>query len=359
MEAVTVAPSGQRFDATGTSPALLGARISSLDIVRGVVVVLMAIDHVRVYAGVPPGGPDYGVFFTRWITHFCAPAFVFLAGTAAFFHGRRLGSTGALARYLLTRGLVLVALELTVIRFSWTFNVAYGDFLLAAVIWMIGWCMVLLAALVRLSPRTVGWTGVAIVLLQQLFSFPPRVVPEPARRVVGYVWEFLYPAGMDRLPGISILYVIVPWIGVMAAGYGFGTIMLREPAERRRFCLRIGLGLTAAFVAAASLAVALGPAPEEPMSPLLRVLDQRKYPASQLFLAMTLGPTIALIALVERSRGPIARVMETCGRVPLFYYLLHIPLIHLSALLVNSLRTGATHQVSYQPRRLDACWELR
>src|SRR5215217_4243149 len=107
------------------------ARLDSLDLWRGAVMVLMAIDHVRVYSGVPAGGPTAGIFFTRWITHFCAPAFVFLAGTGAFLHGRRLGDMGALARYLITRGLLLVVLELTVIRFAWTSNLNYGDFVLA------------------------------------------------------------------------------------------------------------------------------------------------------------------------------------------------------------------------------------
>ena len=119
-------------------------------------VVLMAIDHVRVYSGQPAGGPTAGIFFTRWVTHFCAPAFVFLAGAGAYLHGRRLGDTGALARYLVTRGLLLVFLELTVIRFAWTFNVDYGGFVLAGVIWMLGWCMVLLAGLVRLPTAAVG-----------------------------------------------------------------------------------------------------------------------------------------------------------------------------------------------------------
>src|SRR5688500_18076922 len=132
-------------------------RLTSIDVLRGVVMILMAIDHVRVFSGLPAGGPTPGIFFTRWITHFAAPVFVFLAGTGAFLHGRKLGDTGALARYLVTRGLMLVVLELTLIRFSWTFNVSYADFVLAGVIWMLGWCMVLLAALVRLSPRTVGW----------------------------------------------------------------------------------------------------------------------------------------------------------------------------------------------------------
>ena len=132
-------------------PRLRLGRIDSVDLIRGVVMVLMAIDHVRVYAGVPAGGPTPGVFFTRWITHFCAPAFVFFAGTGAFLYGRKLDDRAALARYLVTRGLLLVVLELTLIRSSWTFGVGgYSGFTLAGVIWMLGWCMVLLAGLVAL-----------------------------------------------------------------------------------------------------------------------------------------------------------------------------------------------------------------
>src|SRR5262245_62878330 len=119
-------------------------RLRSIDVLRGLVMVLMAIDHVRVYSGQPAGGPTVGIFFTRWVTHFCAPAFVFFAGTSAFLYGRKLGHPGSLARYLVSRGLLLVVLELTLIRFCWTFNFDYGQFVLAGVIWMLGWCMVLL-----------------------------------------------------------------------------------------------------------------------------------------------------------------------------------------------------------------------
>src|ERR1700759_3101965 len=125
-------------------------RFRSLDILRGAVMVLMAIDHVRVYSGMPAGGPTAGIFFTRWITHFCAPVFVFLAGTGAFFYGRKAGSKAQLAQYLVTRGMLLVLLELTLIRLGWTFNLNFGNFMLAGVIWMLGWCMVLLAACIGL-----------------------------------------------------------------------------------------------------------------------------------------------------------------------------------------------------------------
>src|SRR4051812_20764445 len=205
----TIRPSGAGI------PTRSFARLASLDLWRGVVMVLMAIDHVRVYSGQPAGGPTAGIFFTRWVTHFCAPVFVFLAGTGAYLHGRALGDMGALARYLLGRGLMLVVLELTIIRFTWTFNLHYGEFLLAGVIWMLGWCMVLLATLVRLSPRTVGITGLAIILFQQLFGFVPRAFPAAAQAPVGRIWQFVYPSGLEGWPGISILYVLVPWIGVM------------------------------------------------------------------------------------------------------------------------------------------------
>jgi uncharacterized membrane protein len=172
------------------------------------------------------------------------------------------------------------------------------------------------------------------------------------RAPFGRVWEFIYPAGLDGMPGIAILYVLVPWIGVMAAGYGFGAIMVLEPAARRRLCLRIGLAATALFLVLGSIALvvqgapasdgASGAAPDGPPA-LFRLLNQQKYPASQLFLFMTLGPMIALLPLAERARGWFAGALVTVGRVPLFYYLLHIPLIHVSALLVNQLRTGGAH----------------
>jgi len=328
-----------------TDPATSRGRIVSLDIIRGAVMVLMAIDHVRVYSGQPPGGPTAGIFFTRWVTHFCAPAFVFLAGTGAFLRGRKLADVSALSRYLLTRGLMLVLLELTVVRFSWTFNFDYAHFTLAGVIWMIGWCMVLMAGLVRLPVKTVGIIGVVVMLAQQVFGLIPRALPTPARASIAPVWNFFYPSGRESWESISILYTIVPWIGVMAAGYAFGSIMTRDAAARRRLCLRIGLAGTALYVVLAAIMWFVVPPDEMPR--LFMVLNPPKYPASQPFLLMTLGPTIALIPFLERVRGWVANALGTFGRVPLFYYLLHIPLIHAMALVVNFLRDGMTHQDWY------------
>jgi uncharacterized membrane protein len=206
--------------------------------------------------------------------------------------------------------------------------------------------MVLLAALVRFSPRTVGIIGIAIVVLQPLFRFPPQLIPLTMRDDVGWLWEFIYPANMPEPPGLSILYVIVPWIGVMAAGYGLGPVFLRDTASRRKLLLRIGLGMTAAFVAMATLMWFIATSPDDGPR-LFQVLNQRKYPASVPFLLMTLGPAIALLPFVEHARGPFARAMVTFGRVPLFYYLLHIPLIHVTALAVGRIRDGAMHHEWY------------
>src|SRR4029450_1546686 len=167
-------------------------RLRSIDVLRGLVMVLMAIDHVRVYSGQPAGGPTAGIFFTRWVTHFCAPAFAFFAGTSAFLYGRRLGHTGALARALVTRGLVLVVLELTVIRVAWTFNVDFAHYLLAGVIWMLGVCMVLLAALVWLPMTAVAALGLLVIFAQDPAGLAAPALPEWAAR-------FLYLGGVFTL----------------------------------------------------------------------------------------------------------------------------------------------------------------
>lgn len=330
-----------------SSPLVPGQpRIQSIDVIRGAVMVLMAIDHVRVYSGLPAGGPEPGIFFTRWVTHFCAPVFVFFAGTAAFMHGSKLKDLRKLSRFLVTRGLMLVALELTLVRFSWTFNFHYSEFVLAGVIWMLGWCMVLLALFVSLRPATVGIVGLGIIFFQQLFSFIPRALPAPLG-AVGRFLEFFYSSGLEPLPGISILYVIIPWIGVMAAGYGFGTILLLDAEHRKQRCLQIGLCATALFLLVGSALIFLKPAPADAQPFIFRLLNQQKYPASQLFLLMTLGPAIALIPLAEKAGGWLSETLAIFGRVPFFYYLLHIPLIHVTALGVNFLSGGAVHQEWY------------
>ena len=323
-----------------SAPLASTSRVASIDLIRGAVMVLMAIDHVRVYSGLPAGGPTAGIFFTRWVTHFVAPAFIFLAGTSAFFYGRKHTD---LSRFLFVRGVWLVLLELTVIRVCWTFNLDFANYMLAGVIWVIGWCMILMSALVRLRPRTVGIIGIAIIALHNLV-----VMPLISRtQALGELWKILY-IGFFQGPvagtPLIVLYSIIPWIGVMAAGYWFGTVLTTEPARRNRICLRLGLGATALFLVLRGLNIYGDPQPWSSsgrMPALLSFLNTTKYPASLSFLLMTLGPTIALVPLLDRARGRVAQWLTVFGRVPFFYYVLHIPLIHALALVVSKLRTGS------------------
>jgi uncharacterized membrane protein len=329
------------------------ARIASIDILRGLAVVLMAIDHVRVYAGVPAGGPTPGLFFTRWITHFVAPVFVFLAGTAAFLHGRKLGDTKTLAKFLLVRGALLIALELTVIRLAWTFNLDFASYILAGVIWVIGWSMIALAGLVFLPTVVVGAFGVVMIASHNLADIFVR--PHLEALQGSALWSIGYFAfeigGTDPL---VVLYSLVPWVGVMAAGYAFGALFTLDAGRRRRICLQLGAGAIALFIVLRWLNVYGDARPWEADAagawwPTVRsFLNTSKYPASLLFLLMTLGPAILLLPFLERPANRVTRTLEVFGRVPMFYYLLHIPLIHLLAIGVSLVRTGAVDPWLFQ-----------
>src|SRR2546425_3921200 len=219
-------------NATLSPPA---SRSASIDLIRGAVMILMAIDHVRVFSGLPAGGPNPGIFFTRWVTHFCAPAFFFLAGTSAFFYGRKHTD---LSRFLLIRGAWLVFLELTFLRLSWTFNFDFAHYEMAGVIWAIGWCMILLAGLVRLPLAAIGAFGLVIIAAHNLLDSPVgALLPTLNESPLGWLWKILYVgffAGPIQLgdggPSLFILYSIFPWIGVMAAGHAFGRILTLHPA---------------------------------------------------------------------------------------------------------------------------------
>jgi uncharacterized membrane protein len=332
MTASALDPLAPSHVATGAPPRP-STRIDSIDLVRGIAMILMALDHVRVYSGVPAGGPSPGVFFTRWITHFVAPAFVFLAGTSAYLHGRKMPSRGSLSKFLVTRGAFLVLLELTVIRVAWTFNLDFGNYMLAGVIWMLGICMMLMAGIIYLPLRAIGAIGIAIIALHNVADFIPR--PENPNALLAV----LYTGGV-AIPPLIVLYVIIPWIGVMMAGYAFGAVM-ELPVERRRaIYLRLGIVMTLLFVVLRAISVYGDPRPWNHARGILGFLNTTKYPASLQFLLMTLGPMLILLALAEGWHGRFARIVTTFGRVPMFYYLLHIPLIHSAACIVSLIREG-------------------
>lgn len=389
-------------------PLTRSGRIESIDVIRGVVMVLMAIDHVRVFSGLPAGGPTAGIFLTRWVTHFVAPAFIFLAGTSAFLHGRKLANRGALARFLLTRGLWLVLLELTVLRLAWTFNFDFGHYLLAGVIWAIGWCMVLMAGLIFLPVRALAVLGLAIIFTHNITdAYSQSLYSALDASHWAWLWQILYFGGRIKLgangPALFVLYSIVPWIGVMATGYAFGQVMVLEPTLRRKICLTLGTAAIVLFitlrgfnlygnprpwvkpapqpappvVAQAQTPVtqpvtqqpaqaAPSPAPKRPQAPgWISFLNTNKYPASLLFLLMTLSPLLLAVPLLENAGGPVANVFKTFGRVPFFYYVLHIPLIHCAAIAVSWVRLGSVspwlflnHPVMIPPAPEGYVWSL-
>ena len=329
--------------------------IGSVDLVRGAVMILMAIDHVRVFSGVPAGGPTAGVFFTRWVTHFCAPAFIFLAGTSIFLYARKHADV---SRFLLIRGAWLIFLEFTFLRIAWTFNFDFRHYEMAGVIWVIGVCMILMAALVKLPPAVVGTIGVAIIAGHNLMDpHMPNLLAGLEQNPLSGLWKILYVGffagpiqfGADG-PNLIVLYSIIPWIGVMAAGYAFGKVLTLEPQRRKRLCLAIGLVAIGLFVVLRGFNLYGDPRPwhkfvsgrngAPPMPALFSFLNTTKYPASLDFLLMTLGPIIALMPLLEGLNGAVARAIMLFGRVPFFFYMLHIPLIHALALMVSKIRLG-------------------
>jgi uncharacterized membrane protein len=317
--------------------------------------IVMAIDHVRVYSGIPAGGPTPGVFFTRWITHFCAPAFIFLAGTSVFFYGL---TRAGLSRFLLLRGAWLIFLELTFLRVAWTFNFDFKHYEMAGVIWVIGCCMILMAGLVKLPLTAVGTIGVLIIASHNLMdSRMASLLDGLDANPLSGLWKIFYVGffagpiqfGPDG-PNLIVLYSIVPWIGVMAAGYAFGRILSLPTPQRDRLCLAIGLAAAALFLLLRGFnlygdprpwhAAAQGRNGQPPMPALLSFLNTTKYPASLCFVLMTLGPIIALIPLGEGFRGAVSSRLKIFGRVPFFFYVLHIPLIHAIALVVSKIRLG-------------------
>jgi uncharacterized membrane protein len=211
-------------------------RLNSVDLVRGIVMVLMALDHVRDYftnvrydpLDLSQTSPE--LFITRWITHLCAPAFVFLSGTGAFLSTTRGKSKKGLSVFLLTRGLWLILLELTYIRFGWFFNLDYS-FSLGQVIWAIGWSMIALAGLIHFSIRTISIIGLSMIIFHNLFD---QITPE-AFGVFGWLWQILHHGGDIVYTSeyhFFAAYPLIPWIGVMAAGYSFGTILLKEEKKK-------------------------------------------------------------------------------------------------------------------------------
>jgi uncharacterized membrane protein len=335
--------------ATQPAPAVYAAprartRVSSVDVVRGAVMVLMALDHVRDYVTNQRFAPENlsrasaALFATRWVTHFCAPAFSLLAGVGLGLWMSRGRSKAEASRFLLTRGLWLVFLDLTVsaIGFQFGFQLipAY-----ALVVWALGWSMVVLAVLVHLPRAAVAVISIVTIAGHNLLD---GVAPSA-------FWRALHVPGFV-IPGkLFIAYPLVPWFAVMALGYLLAEVYRWEAERRRRFLVRTGLLMTLAFVVVRYANGYGNPFPwSAQRSTALTIasfLNVMKYPPSLDFLLMTLGPILVALALLEGKRGRILDWLSVYGRVPLFYYIVHIYVAHTVGMLLALIQGGELRRI--------------
>ena len=331
--------------ATTVLAAPVRSRIESVDIVRGFIMIVMALDHVRDYfnPGFNPTNLDHTTiawFFTRWITHYCAPVFFLLTGTGAYLSLKK-KSKRELSRFLLTRGLWLIFLEVVVVRcLGWQFNFNYHLTLLM-VLWALGCAMIVLSGLVYFPPWAVTTFGVAMIALHNLFDNVSWDNP---------VWTILHSPGMlttNPNHKVFVFYVLIPWVGVTAAGYGLGQIYDWRSERRRAFLWKLGVGLIAAFVVIREINIYGDPSrwtvQKSVAFTVLSFLNASKYPPSLLYLLMTIGPAVMFLWAVDGRNPKVFGPALTVGRVPMFYYLLHIPLIHVVAVVVCYARYGTAH----------------
>ncbi len=326
------------------------SRLESIDLLRGVVMVLMALDHARDFLGFQSVNPtdlakaSAGLFLTRLVTHICAPVFFLLVGVGASLSLRR-QSRAALSRFLFTRGLWLIFLEVTVVRFAMQFNVDYHLTMLF-VIWALGWAMITLAVLVFLPRWVICTFGVVLIAIHNLAdvadaSFFGRFAP---------VWTVLHQPGVLFSAGghvVFVAYPLIPLVGVTAAGFVLGKVYEWDTERRGRFLLWLALGLITAFVFLRALNDYGDAAPwVHQRSALLTVcsfFNTTKYPPSLLFLLMTLGPALLLLLAFDGATAGWMRPVLTYGRVPLLYYVLHMASLHLLAVAICLMRFGNVH----------------
>ena len=352
MVTAAASPSGNTLTTKVSVFPAPAPRLVSVDVLRGLVMVIMALDHTRDFMSYPGFAPEDvahtngALFLTRVITHFCAPVFAFLAGTGAFLASSRGKSLPQVSQFFFTRGLWLILLEFTIIDFAWGF-VPWGH---GGVIWCLGWSMIVMALIVYLPVRWIAALGLGMIATHNLLD---RFNPASFGKL-SWFWIFLHSPG--RIPitssfQLSTRYVLIPWVGVMAAGFAFGSLLLRP--DRRKWILTLGLSATTLFFAlrlfnAYGNGIAglpfgyphsAGPWSFQPTLSLtvISFFNTLKYPPSLDYLLMTLGPSLILLGLLDKAKAErgLGRVLLVFGRVPMFYYLLHLYLIHVLSILAS------------------------
>jgi uncharacterized membrane protein len=357
--------------ATAHSNSRVGERLDSVDLLRGVVMVLMALDHVRdafFDRAIDPtdlSETTAALFLTRWVTHYCAPTFCFLAGAGAFLSGK---PQGVLARFLLTRGAWLILLELTLVHIA--FRGPRTDFLNLVTLWALGWSMIALAGLVLLPRWLIGLCACAVLAGHNLFDGVSggwlwRVLHQggPIVEVPAFLVDGSYPT----LPHVAMLevdagYPILPWMALMAAGYYFGPVLTLSAAERRRWLAYLGMSALALFVVLRLMNGYGDPQPwsrqASPLMTFLSFINVEKYPPSLDYVLLMIGPLFLGLLALDGVRVRAGNPLLVFGRVPLFYYLLHLYVIGALALVYFYTRYGGVLMQLRYYRRTPAAYSV-
>lgn len=334
------------------------SRILSIDILRGAVMLIMALDHVRDFFHIHAFDDDPTnlatttpfLFFTRWITHFCAPVFLLLSGTSAFLAGQKM-SKEQHSLFLVKRGLWLVVVEVTVITFGWTFNPLY-NVLILQVIWAIGWSMVILGLLIRTSNMVIFITGLVLLLGHNIFDF----LTPPQEGVTGVLYTILFKGAFAFLPiaenrGFLDVYAILPWTSVMLLGYSMGRFFTTSVnvVTRKKALIITGFSLIALFIILRFTNAYGDPQPwsqqKDGLYTLLSFINTTKYPASLLYLCMTIGPALLVLAMIENLQNKFTGILTIYGRVPFLYYVLHFYLIHTIGVIIFFATGHGTNEI--------------
>jgi len=337
----------------------MNRRVDSIDLLRGIVMVIMMLDHTRDFVhnaalqfdATDLSRTNVALFLTRWITHYCAPVFVFLAGTGSYLQLARGKSKAELSRFLVTRGLWLIFLELTIVKLGVFLNpdIRFLGFL--QVIWVIGVSMIILAALIYLPKSVIAAFGLLMIALHNLLDTirvegwhgPGTPAPGIGEKlwIVLHQAFYAFPIVSEPSPVVAVIYPLIPWVGVMAAGYVFGALYQLDAQRRRRLLLIIGGAATLLFIVIRAINIYGDPnkwsQQKNFVFTVLSFVNTTKYPPSLLFLLMTLGPAILALALFEAltSDGPIRKFFVTFGRVPLFFYILQWFTAHFISIILH------------------------
>ena len=329
-------------------------RVTSIDILRGLIMIIMALDHTRDFFHstamtadpLNPATTTPVLFFTRWITHFCAPGFVFLSGLSAWLSSQK-KTKAAASMFLLKRGAWLVIVEVTLVTFGITFN-PFFNLIILQVIWVIGWSMIILGLLMRISYKAILLIGIFLVFGHNVLDY----IKLPGGQVAGYFWAALFTArgtivALDSSHFIAVFYAILPWTGIMLLGYSAGIWFQKgfSPGKRKRLLLLAGIFAIALFIGLRLIRGYGDPGAWDGKT-LFSFLNTSKYPPSLEFACMTLGPSLILLSLFENVRTRWSEVVSIYGRVPFFYYMLHFYLLHILLVLLFFATNHSMAQIS-------------